>query len=103
MTFGFYPAAEQEYLESARYYDEQGEDLDDYFVRDIEATIAKILQNPFTWRKISRHAHRCLASNFPYGVIYAVEDEHITILAVAHFRRKPGYWQGRVRRWKAGM
>lgn len=101
MTFEFCPAAEQEYLESARYFDERGEDLGDYFVRDIEATIAKILQNPFTWRKVSRHARRCLASNFPYGVIYAVENDHVTILAVAHLRRKPGYWRGRLHQWRA--
>lgn len=69
-TFEFYPPAEQEYLDSARYYDDQGEGLGDYFVRDIEAAIIQIRKNPLTWRKISRHARRFLASNFPYQVIY---------------------------------
>ncbi len=33
---------------------------------------------------------------YPYRVIYAVEPDAIFILAFAHDRRKPGYWQGRL-------
>ena len=32
---------------------------------------------------------------FPYSLVYRVSDDVITVLAVAHQSRKPGYWQGR--------
>ena len=99
-TFEFYPPAEQEYLDAARHFDEQGEGLGDCFVRDVEAAILKIRENPLTWRKISRHARRYLANNFPYQVIYAVDGQHVYILAVVHLRRNPAHWKSRIREWR---
>lgn len=32
-------------------------------------------------------------SGFPYGVVYVVRAEEIVILAYAHDRRRPGYWE----------
>ena len=35
---------------------------------------------------------------FPFSVIYGAERETSLFVAVAHQRRKPGYWHGRVGR-----
>ena len=40
---------------------------------------------------------RCLVHRFPYGVIYAVEDDVVYVAAVMHLKRKPGYWESRDR------
>lgn len=32
---------------------------------------------------------------FPYSLVYRASGDVITVLAVAHQSRKPGYWQGR--------
>ena len=77
-TFEFYPPAEQEYLDAARHFDEQGEGLGDYFMRDIEAAILKIRENPLTWRKMSRLARRYLTNNFPYQVTRAMRPTSST-------------------------
>jgi hypothetical protein len=36
-------------------------------------------------------------TRFPYHVIYLEMATHIRILALAHDRRKPGYWKGRLK------
>ena len=36
--------------------------------------------------------HRVL-KRFPYSVFYEVQGSEVTILAVAHHRRKPSYWR----------
>jgi toxin ParE1/3/4 len=36
-----------------------------------------------------------LLRRFPYAVIYRVTDEAIEVVAVAHGRRRPGYWKTR--------
>ncbi len=105
MDFEFYPPAEDEYHLAVSHYDEIRPELGDRFVHEIEATIVRICRHPLAWRKISRHARRCLARTFPYGIIYVVEQQRIIILAVMHLARRPGYWKGRlreVRRKKAG-
>jgi hypothetical protein len=33
---------------------------------------------------------------FPYHVIYLEKQNDIRILAIAHDRRKPGYWKSRL-------
>ena len=37
---------------------------------------------------------RRVLHRFPYSVVYEVLDNTVTILAVTHHRRKPGYWRG---------
>ena len=34
---------------------------------------------------------------FPYALHYLEFDEFVWVIAVAHHRRRPGYWQGRLR------
>jgi plasmid stabilization system protein ParE len=33
---------------------------------------------------------------FPFSVLYSIEEEEIVIVAVAHDKRKPGYWKKRI-------
>jgi plasmid stabilization system protein ParE len=44
----------------------------------------------------SEHKTRAFTlPKFPYSLIYRVFPDHIRIIAVAHHRRRPGYWAGR--------
>lgn len=35
-------------------------------------------------------------AGFPYRVVYFVDDDWLTVVAVAHAKRRPGYWRDRV-------
>lgn len=35
-------------------------------------------------------------SRSPYRVVYLIEDETLWVVALAHGRRRPGYWKDRV-------
>ena len=39
---------------------------------------------------------RRAVTRFPYHVVYLELESHIRILAIAHDRRKPGYWHDRL-------
>jgi hypothetical protein len=39
-------------------------------------------------------SHRLL-TGFPFAIAYALDGDRIVVLAVAHLRRRPGYWLGR--------
>ena|SRR3990172_11535647 len=41
-------------------------------------------------------AHRKLLRRFPYLVVFVELEAHIRVLAVAHAKRRPGYWLERI-------
>jgi hypothetical protein len=43
---------------------------------------------------------RCLVPKFPYSIIFSIEPEFILVVAVAHAKRKPGYWHDRVEKYR---
>lgn len=36
-----------------------------------------------------------MVSGFPYDIVYRVTTADLEVLAVAHHRRRPGYWRRR--------
>ena len=65
------------------------------FVADYQYSAGRLLAFPLTGTAISRHLRILPLRHFPYSIIYQVGTEHITIRALAHQRRRPGYWGGR--------
>ncbi len=39
---------------------------------------------------------RAIVKRHPYFVVYAILPEQIVVVAVAHMRRRPGYWRDRL-------
>ena len=37
-----------------------------------------------------------MLDRYPYSLIYRIVAEGVQVIAVAHSRRRPGYWSGRV-------
>jgi plasmid stabilization system protein ParE len=53
------------------------------------------VESPRRWLLI-RGARRVLVGSYPYAIIYReISDEEIEIVAVAHLKRRPGYWAQR--------
>ena len=92
------PAARAELIEAAAYYEECRPGLGEAFLVAVEDAIDRLSRAPLRWRKIGGRFRRCLVRQFPYGIIYAVEDPDIFVAAIMHLSRKPGYWRERVRR-----
>jgi len=91
------PAAAAELREAAVFYEDCREGLGQEFLADVEASFDAIARRPDLWRRLTGRFRRCLVHRFPYGVIYAVEDDVVYVAAVMHLKRKPGYWESRDR------
>lgn len=94
----FLPEAEQEMLEAALYYQSQAIRLGIDFLSEVEHAVKSIVESPKTWPILEGELRRRLIRRFPFGVLYRVESEEIVIIAVAHLRRKPGYWKERIQK-----
>jgi plasmid stabilization system protein ParE len=69
--------------------------LGDAFMREVEAGIASICENPAAWFPLARGIRRYRTRTFPYGIVYTVREDQVLVLAVMHLHRRPGYWRSR--------
>jgi toxin ParE1/3/4 len=95
MTFDFHPEALAELSHAAGYYAEQSPGLELRFLDEVQGAINRISEDPMRWRVFTGDIRRVLVHVFPFGVLYAIENREIVILAVMHLSREPGYWKSR--------
>lgn len=90
------PAAIIELNEAAAWYRTQGsrkiaKDLADEFKR----VVALLAENPEAGPVWIGEARRFVMRRFPFNVVYRLYPDQLVIIAVAHQRRRPGYWDVR--------
>ena len=89
--------AEYELVEGALHYArEANAELGQAFISEFERSIGLLVTNPklgTVWRGATR---RLPLRRFPYSVVYQLREAEIRVLAVAHQRRRPGFWKGRI-------
>ncbi|RJS92578.1 type II toxin-antitoxin system RelE/ParE family toxin [Salinisphaera sp. Q1T1-3] len=95
MDIQFYEAAEAELDDAIAYYEHQLPGLGVRYRLAIQAVLQRIAQFPEAYPLLSRRTRRCLVNGFPYGVIYRINEGTISIVAIAHLHRRPGYWVSR--------
>ena len=97
MTVRFLEVAQRELDEAIAYYNSQVPGLGDAYLVESVATIERIRRFPVAWQPLGKQVRRCRLRRFPYGLIYAVDEGNILIVAVAHTHRRPGYWRDRLK------
>lgn len=53
---------------------------------------------PFRFRVLREPFRRCLVPEFPYAIVFTIEPEFILVIALAHVKRRPGYWGDRMKK-----
>lgn len=90
------PPALAELQDAAAFYAERANaELGLAFVAEFERTANLVLQNPRIGIIFRGTRRRYLLRRFPYSVIYHVTTDELIVVAVAHNRRRPGYWASR--------
>jgi len=98
MEIVFLSSAGDELTEAIAYYNGQSEGLGYEFATEVKKTLARIIQYPNAWFKLSNRTHRCRTNRFPYGIIYQIREETLLIVAVMHLGREPETWKSRLQK-----
>lgn len=97
--FVFHPDALSEYDEAAEYHFRKASaEVALRFIDEVEATILEIVQEPSRWRLVDEpNIPWFVLKKFPFLICYSWEPKSglVTIHAVMHSSRKPGYWSYR--------
>jgi len=99
MNYRFLRAARAEHLDEVAFYENRLPGLGAAYLAEFEAVMERICAAPDFYSRISESDLRKAGlKRFPFHVIYRVEPTQIIVLAVAHQRRRPAYWTGRMAR-----
>jgi plasmid stabilization system protein ParE len=97
----FHPHAGNEYLEDIEYLRADDRQVAVDFTAAVDEAIARVIEYPeigvVILERRGRRIRKWRVQGFRYSLIYAVLDDVIRILAVAHHSRRPGYWLYRLR------
>lgn len=91
----FHPEAQAELRADARFYEERQAGLGDEFLDAVDWVIRFVKERPAAGRSVGAGIRRALTRRFRYAVIYREVGDRLEVLAVAHLRRRPGYWHDR--------
>jgi toxin ParE1/3/4 len=95
-AFRFHPLAWEELEAADDWYQSRSFDASLAFLSDLDTASEDILQVPQRWPKYLYGTRRVVLQRFPFSVVYLDDPDLVTIIAVAHAKRKPGYWKGRL-------
>ena len=98
MKVEFHPIASDEIVETTAYYEGEVPGLGSGFIAEVERVVAVLCDQPNIGQSVGEDFRRILLARFPFSLIYSIEPERIWVIAAAHHRRRPGYWQERVDR-----
>lgn len=91
----FHPEALEELQDQAVFYEERSEGLGERFTAQVEAAASLAASMPGIGSPYKHRTRRVFPKDFPVSVVYREVDDTLVIVAVAAFRRKPGYWRHR--------
>lgn len=96
MIYGFHPEAEAEHYEAIAFYEARRVGLGAGYLDEFEELMGRVIALPQAFRVERKpDIRRAHLDRFPYTVIYREVEGNVQVLAVAHKRRRPGYWAGR--------
>ncbi len=97
MKTRLHPKAVQELRDAFRHYASISKDLAERFLQQIEHGREQIASFPDTWPPASFRTRSHILRKFPYQLVYCEKGDQIDIVAVAHHKRRTGYWRKRLK------
>ncbi len=94
--YRFHALAWQELEEADSWYLSHSYEVSLDFLNELYAAVEDIARAPCRWAKYLHGTRRFVMQRFPFSVVYLDDSELVTIIAVAHSKRKPGYWKDRL-------
>jgi len=92
----FHPEARAELVAAGDYYFEKSADVADHFYGEMDVLLDEVCERPGLRRVFDPPARRHFGPRFPYALIYVDRPDEVWIVAVMHFKQKPGYWRHRL-------
>ena len=96
-TLRIHADASEELAEAVEWYEARRRGLGRELFEAVVESIESLPTTAGTGTPLSadRRTRRLLLPRFPYQIVYRLAPAEIIVVAVAHTRRRPGYWRRR--------
>ena len=95
MKVEFHRAAAEELRAAAIFYEDRVPGLGEQFLTEVEHACSRVGEHQALGPRLDPQHRRLGLRRFPFALIYRITTSKVQIVAVAHDRRKPGYWKQR--------
>jgi plasmid stabilization system protein ParE len=91
----FHPDAVADAEAQRLWYEKRSQTAAMGFAAELEEAFNAIAEDPDRWPVYLGGTRRYLLRRYPFLVVYRQIGDVIQVIAIAHGRRKPGYWISR--------
>ncbi len=91
-----HPEAVAEGREAWLWYRARSQSVEERFRVALRRAIGEIREAPERWAADDDGLRYCRMPGFPYRLIYWTDAEYSLVVAIAHSKRRPGYWKERL-------
>ena len=92
----YLPATREELDEAVAWYEGQQSGVGLRLVASVRQAIAELRDHPDSCPVVRDDVRRKRVRQFPYDLLFVIEDHVVLIVAVAHHHRNPDYWTDRL-------
>jgi plasmid stabilization system protein ParE len=92
----YHSGARDDFDESVDWYGKRSVGAAIGFVAAVEEAIEKIVADPARFPSAHGGCRNCTVNRYPFRLVFRDETDRLVIVAVAHAKRRPGYWHGRI-------
>lgn len=93
LPIDYLSGARRDFDESFDWYAERNTQVALRFVAAVDAALQLLASKPLAFASPDGIHRECQVERFPFRIVYRVVDARILIVAIAHARRRPGYWR----------
>jgi len=94
-TVHIHPAALEEAEAATDWYRERSRRAAERFLNELGRAIEQISGHPEQYPELAFGTRRMVLGRFPYVIVFRETLTAVEIVAIAHGRRRPGYWRNR--------
>jgi plasmid stabilization system protein ParE len=91
-----HPEAVAEARAAAQWYRERSASAANAFLDELYGAVERIAENPGMYPSYVQGTRRYLLQRFPFYLVYREAAGKLEVVAIAHGKRRPGYWKKRI-------
>ena len=96
MRVRLHPNARVEVREVRKWYYERSPLSAIAFAHAVDTAVSRIVEAPTQYPLADHGTRKLVLQRFPFNIFYLPGESEIVIVAVAHQKRRPGYWSSRL-------